>query len=760
MNIRKKMIINGVVQGIGFRPFVYKIALKNKISGFVKNTSLGVIIEAQGSKSDIRNFVLDLKLLKPGQSEIESLKISPLKIKNEKEFKIIKSEKTLKTQSIIPPDLALCPDCRKEMRNPKDRRYLYPFINCTNCGPRFTIVKSIPYDRPLTTMKKFKMCPSCKREYENPFDRRFHAQPNACPDCGPRVFSIAGRKILKGFDALVAAADIIVSGGICSLQSLGGFHIACDALNEKAVSKIRKYKVRPSKPFALMVSNLKEAKKICFIGEKEKKILLSPSSPVVMLRKRDFACDLIAPGLSTLGLMFSYTPLHEALFQILRAKGFYNPLIMTSGNKRDEPIAKTVLQAREKLKGLIDLALYNNRDIHNRIDDSVGFVMKDAFYLIRRARGYVPNSIKMPVGSKKSVLAFGADLKNTFCLTRDSHAFVSQHIGDLSETQNQDFQSETVSKFKKLLSVKPDIIASDMHPNYHSTLAAKKTKARQVKVQHHLAHILSVAAEHQIKKPFMGLALDGTGYGLDSNIWGSEFLSVRDLKAERLAHLAYFGLPGGEAAQSEIWRCSLSLIKMLDKKFLLKGKQLLKGIKQEKIRIVEKMIESKINLPLTSSMGRLFDAVASLAQIRHFAEYEAQGPMELESLFKNKSSNPYKFLLCKNQNKIIIDPLPVIAEILKEPFTDSRAQIISEKFHTAVALMIKDVFVSLRKINKIRMVCLSGGVFQNKVILYLTKAFLEKEKFRVFTNRLLPSNDACVSLGQAYGALKKIEFKL
>ena len=574
--IRKKIIINGVVQGIGFRPFVYKIALKNKVLGFVKNTSQGVIIEAQGSKSHIQSFISDLKLLKPSQSVIESFKISGIKIKKEKEFNIIKSEKTSKAQGIIPPDLALCSDCRKEMRNPKDKRHLYPFINCTNCGPRFTIVKDIPYDRPQTTMKKFKMCRICEKEYKNPVDRRFHAQPNACPDCGPTVFSIAGHKKLEGFDALNAAADAIISGGICALQSLGGFHIACSALNKKAVSKIRKYKHRPSKPFALMVSNIKEAKKICFIGKKEEEILLSPSSPVIMLKKRNSNYNCISPGLSTLGLMISYTPLHEALFQILRSKGFHNPLLMTSGNKRDEPIAKTILHAKDKLKGLINLALFNDRDIHNRIDDSVGFVMEDVFYLIRRARGYVPSSIKMPVEGKSSVLAFGADLKNTFCVSRGSRAFVSQHIGDLSEIENQDFQTETISKFKKLLSVKPRLIACDAHPNYHSSIRAKKSSVKLVKVQHHLAHVLSVAAEHQIKKPFMGLALDGTGYGLDGNIWGSEFISVKGGKAERLAHLNYFGLPGGDAAQEEIWRCSLSLIKMLDKKFLLKGRKLLK----------------------------------------------------------------------------------------------------------------------------------------------------------------------------------------
>ncbi len=758
--IRKKLIINGVVQGIGFRPFIYKIALKNKILGFVKNTSQGVVVEIQGSKSDIKNFIADLNILKPSQSLIESLKISVLKLKKEKDFKITKSEKTLKTQGIIPPDLALCADCRKEMKNLKDRRYLYPFINCTNCGPRFTIVKDIPYDRPRTTMKKFNMCRTCRKEYENPLDRRFHAQPNACPDCGPKVYSIAGRKNLEGIEALKAAADVIMKGGICSLQSLGGFHIACDALNKKAVSRIRKYKIRPSKPFALMVSSLKDAKKICLIGKKEEEILLSPSSPVVMLKKRNHACDLISPRLSTIGLMISYTPLHEALFQILRSKGFNNPLLMTSGNKRDEPIAKSLVQAKEKLKGLIDLALYNDRDIHNRIDDSVGFVMKDDFYLIRRARGYVPGSIKMPVEEKGSVLAFGADLKNTFCLTRGAQAFVSQHIGDLSEIENQNFQSETIFKFKKLLAIKPQIIVCDTHPNYHSTLIAKKTKTKLVKIQHHLAHILSVAAEHQIKKPFMGLALDGTGYGLDKNIWGSEFISVKGAKAERLAHMAYFPLPGGDAAQSEIWRCSLSLIKMLDKKFFIKGRKLFKGIDKEKIRIVEKMIEAEINTPLTSSMGRLFDAVTSLALVRQYAEYEAQGPMEMESLFKRKSSKPYKFALNKIENKIIIDPLPVIAEILKEPVSSLRAQIISEKFHTGLSVMIKDVFVSLRRLNKIGTICLSGGVFQNKILLGLTKTLLEKEGFEVFTNRKLPANDACVSLGQAYGALKKINFSL
>ena len=758
--IRKKIIIRGIVQGVGFRPNVYKLALKNHVFGWVKNNGEGVVIEAESDFENVKKFIDDLKRKKPPQSKINSINISNGRVKKEKSFLILKSGgKNSGASAIIPADLSICEDCRTEILKISNRRYLYPFTNCTNCGPRFTIVKDIPYDRPRTTMKKFKMCSSCKKEYENPLDRRFHAQPNACPDCGPRVFSSAGRKKLEGLDALNAATEMIISGGICSLQSLGGFHIACDALNKKAVSKIRKYKLRPSKPFALMVSNLKEAEKICHINSKEKEILKSAASPVVMLKKKKRNLyENAAPGLNTLGIMIPYTPLHEALFQLLRSLGFQNPLIMTSGNRRDEPIAKTILRANEKLKGLIDLALYNDRNIHNRIDDSVGFVMEDSFYLIRRARGYVPGSIKMPIEGKSSVLAYGADLKNTFCLTRGSHAFVSQHMGDLSETENQDFQSETISKFKKLLSVKPRITVCDTHPNYHSTLIAQKTNARQIKVQHHLAHILSVAAEHQIKKPFMGLALDGTGYGADSNIWGCEFMEIQGKKAKRAAHLKYFPLPGGDIASSEIWRGALSLVKMnnLDKKFQKKSNDFFKLINKNDLNLVSKMIDANINSTLTSSMGRLFDAVAFLAGIRKLSDYEAQAAMELESLCEKKPKNFYNFLISLKDNKIIIDPLPVIAEIIKSGAKKNRAKIISEKFHMGVSVMIAEVFEKLRRKNGISDIALSGGVFQNRIILEWTMAALKKKGFRVYTNKELPSNDACVSLGQAFAVMSQI----
>ena len=758
--VRKKIIVKGVVQGVGFRPNVYKLALENLIRGWVRNNSEGVLIEAEGIRGNIKKFTDNLREKKPPQSKINSISVSDIPIKKEKKFLILESGKTSAVSAMIPADLGICSDCREDILKKSDRRYKYPFTNCTNCGPRFTIVKKVPYDRSYTTMKKFKMCPECLREYSNPLDRRFHAQPNACGICGPKIRTEYKGKYLEGESALNIAADLIKKGGIAAVESLGGFHLACDAGNKKAVLKLRKAKNRMHKPFALMARNIKEAEKICYLNLKEKEVLKSAAAPVVMLKKRNKNLfQSAAPNLGSLGIMLPYTPLHEVLFKILREAGFENPLIMTSGNKRDEPIAKSFAEAKVKLSLIADIIVYHDRDIHNRVDDSVGFVSGGEFRLVRRSRGFVPSAIKLPISSDKEILACGADLKNTFCLVRGDEAFVSQHIGDLSEAGNQRFYAETIDKFKKLLGINPKLTAHDLHPDYYSSVYVKNIKgAAKKSVQHHLAHILSVAAENKIKGPMMGVALDGTGYGSDGKIWGCEFMEIDSGRAKRKAHMRYFQLPGGDIAASEIWRGALSLVKAssLDGNLQKKAGGFFKAVKKSHMDTLEKMMDLNINAPLTSGMGRLFDVVAFLAGIRTIADYEAQGPMELESLCENKPKSFYKFSISEEKGKLIIDPSPIISAIIKGGIKNGRAKLISEKFHLGVARMITDVFCKLRLKNDISRVALSGGVFQNKLILEWTIAALKEKGFDVYTNNKIPSNDACISLGQAFAVISGV----
>ncbi|MFH1620414.1 MAG: carbamoyltransferase HypF, partial [bacterium] len=546
---RKKILVNGIVQGVGFRPAVYRIALKNGIAGNVINTSAGVVIEAEGKPAAVRKFLRDLKEQKPPQSRIDSISVRPVPAKEGSGFVIEKSRDAGKASSIVPADLSLCAGCRKDIFDKSGRRWLYPFTNCTNCGPRFTIVRSLPYDRPLTTMSRFRMCPDCLAEYENPSDRRFHAQPNACPVCGPEIYLDEGKRRLSGPEALKKASDELIKGKIASLQSLGGFHLACDAFNKAAVMKLRERKLRPHKPLAVMVRSIKQARKICFMNQDEADALSSQRAPIVMLKKKKNIPGWIAPGLADIGVMLPYTPLHEILFEMLSKAGFSGPLIMTSGNRIDEPICRSRDEAVERLSDIADLMLYHDREIHNRCDDSVAFVLDGTLHPVRRSRGFVPDCVKLAV-SGETVLGCGADFKNTFCLTRGGEAFLSQHIGDLEDERAGKFYLEALARMKSFLGVTPAVVAHDLHPDYSSTSMASGFRGMKFPVQHHLAHIASVMAEHRLDEPVLGVALDGTGYGTDAAIWGSEFLKVDEKKWERLGHLKNFALPGGDAASA------------------------------------------------------------------------------------------------------------------------------------------------------------------------------------------------------------------
>ncbi|OGR46069.1 MAG: carbamoyltransferase HypF [Elusimicrobia bacterium GWF2_52_66] len=775
--LRKRILVKGVVQGVGFRPNVYKLAAANGIRGWVKNDSAGVTIEAEGTGAGLENFISGLKLKSPPLSRLDSLSISTLLPLNEKKFVIVKSGGGAASSAIIPVDLALCADCRREMLNPEDRRYLYPFTNCTNCGPRFTIVKKLPYDRPFTTMAAFKMCPVCKAEYKNPLDRRFHAQPNACPVCGPSLEVRARGNIISGPAALEFAAGVILKGGIAAIQSLGGFHLACLASSVAAVTRLRKLKNRPHKPFAVMVSCVQAARAICHVSKREERELSSHRAPVVMIVKKNMALlSGAAPGLARAGVMLAYTPLHAALFELLRRRGNTCPLIMTSGNRRDEPIAKSPVEAGTKLKELADAVIFHNRAIHNRVDDSVVFVSKGETRLVRRARGFVPEAVKLKGNFGVSVLGCGADLKNTFCLTRGGEAFLSQHIGDLSEKLNQDFYAETLAKMKSLLKLKPGIIAYDPHPAYVSSAMAVSFQGVKAPVQHHAAHILSVAAERGLETPFIGAAFDGTGYGSDGKIWGGEFLVFESKTWRRAGHLKYFRLPGGEAAVREIWRGAFSLLSSaLGPGFARSAPDIFKSVPVKNMALLARMLTMEFNSPDTSSMGRLFDAVSCIAGLRDSVTYEGQAAMELESLFRHPRKDFYPFSLvrengmprsfsngveknrAKGRGMLIIDPSQAVLGALADI---GKARLVSERFHCGLAAAAVKALKIISSETGIKTVCLSGGVFQNRILLELVIDGLLREGLRAFSNSLVPANDGGISLGQAWCALKKYREKI
>ncbi len=753
--VRKKILIKGVVQGVGFRPHIYKLARAHSLAGWVRNDASGVTVEAEGPAPGLAAFIRDISRLKPPASRVDSVCVSAVRASGGKDFSIVKSGGAAPAAAMIPADLALCTDCRRELLDPADRRYLYPFTNCTNCGPRFTIVKSVPYDRPATTMSGFKMCPDCLKEYGDPLDRRFHAQPNACPACGPSIALSAGGRTFTGRGALEKTAGLLLSGRVGALQGIGGFHLACRADVLAPIKKLRLAKRRPHKPFALMFPSLRAAREVCRVSAAEAAALTSPEAPVVMLRRRSGVFEAAAPGLSRLGIMLPYTPLHAALFAVLAAKGYAGPLVMTSGNFRDEPICKDVSEAALRLSGAASFVLSHDRPVHNRADDSVVFEAAGSIRLARRARGFVPSAVKLASGGKP-VLACGADLKNSFCLTRGREAFMSQHIGDLSEPLNQEFMTETLSNLRRLLKVSPSVTVCDLHPDYASSALARSLPGRKFAVQHHAAHAASVAAEHGLTGPFAGISYDGTGYGSDGKIWGSEFLVFADGSWRRAGHIKYFPLPGGDIGALEIWRPALALIKdAFGRGWRVQSGNLFDKVSAKDLSSVERMIETGLNCPMTSSMGRLFDAFSFIAGLRDEATYEAQGPMEMESsLSGRKISGAYRFCLDMAGDVFEIDPAPAVKAAVADRLAGREAAFISARLHRGLAKITVEAASAVSVKTGIKTFCLSGGVFQNRVLLELVTEGLERRGFSVYSNKLVPSNDGGIALGQAWCALK------
>jgi len=746
-----RIVVFGVVQGVGFRPFIYRLARKFQLKGWVKNIGFGVEIHLEAKeKSLFLNFIRALKKEKPPLSQIEESKMEPSLFQNLKDFKIKKSRKG-KSFVFISPDISVCKNCYQEMKQPSDRRYRYPFINCTDCGPRYTIVQSLPYDRKQTTMKSFLMCKDCAREYSDPLDRRYHAQPIACPVCGPQVILIeakTGKKITRGISK---ASALIKEGKILAVKGLGGFHLICDASNFKAIRLLRKIKNRKTKPLALMARNIETVEKYAFLSPDEKKLLLSPRRPILLLRKKN---DLkgIAPHLNEMGFMLPYTPLHYLLLEDLEL------VVATSSNKKDAPIMK---DEQEGIKELCDYILSHNRPIQMRADDSVIKIVDSKPLFLRRARGYVPYPQKVPeeLLSPHHILALGGELKVTVSVYKNGYVVTSQFLGDLDEYQNYKYFEETLVHLKHLFQLKPKIIVSDLHPNFHTTRFAQKSGLSHFQVQHHFAHILAALLEHKIspEKKVLGVVFDGYGYGEDGMAWGGEFLLTDYSSFQRLAHFKYVPLPGGDLAAKQPWRMALSYLQDIFGQKIPEV-EALKKIGKNKIKGVMRMIEQNINSPLTSSCGRLFDAVSFLVGLSPLEiEFEAEAPMRLEAVATENIKESYDFSLLKASSPLQISFEKTIRGILKDLSQRNLPSFISAKFHNTLARVIAKVAERARKKHGIDTVVLGGGVFLNKRLQRVSSKLLEEKRFKVLRPINYSPNDESISLGQIAYALAKIK---
>ena len=765
--------VRGIVQGVGFRPFVYGLAVKHNLKGWVYNTSEDVKIEVEGEAEAVEQFELELETKAPPLAHIENVTVEyhpPIGYKN---FEIRHSQAQEGKYQLISPDVATCQACLGELLNPEDRRYRYPFTNCTNCGPRFTIIEDMPYDRPKTTMRYFQMCPQCQAEYDNPLDRRFHAQPNACPKCGPQVELVDNQgilitPILSGSNPIAVASQLLKEGKIVAIKGLGGFLLACDATNDAAVKTLRQRKKRSSKPFAIMVTDIDEAKRHCYVSPKEEELLTSPQGPIVLMRwgEDSSVSREVAPNLRFLGIMLPYTPLHHIL---LRDTG--RPLVMTSGNLSEEPIARDNDEALRRLSDIVDYFLIHNRDIYSRYDDSVAVVERGTSQLIRRARSYAPYPIRLSFEANQ-VLGCGAEEKNTFCLTKDNYAFLSQHIGDMENMETLEHFDSTISLYKRLFHIEPEIIAHDLHPDYLATKYAQElgeSGMKLVPVQHHHAHIASCLADNGLESPVIGVAFDGTGMGADGNIWGGEFLVADYSNFNRAGHLEYLPLPGGAAAIKRPRRTAIGyILTLLGESTLNHDLPVMREADDMEIEVIKRQIERKINSPLSSSMGRLFDAISALLGIRGEIDYEGQAAVELEmvalssviarpgpseareldeAISGDNESYPYRIVEDEGIRIVHLkDLLSAVIEDLHQGISKGR---ISVKFHNTVARMINEMCHLIADETGVRQVALSGGVFQNRLLLRKTVSLLESSGFQVFTHRQVPCNDGGISLGQA-----------
>ena len=752
---RVRVQVDGIVQGVGFRPTVYQLARSLDLAGWVRNDSEGVEIEVAGPEDRVAEFLLRLPREAPPLAKIVRMDVEERPYEAGEGFLIQASERSGSRTTLISPDVCTCDDCLRELFDPSDRRFRYPFINCTNCGPRYTIIRDIPYDRDKTTMASFPMCPACRAEYENPRDRRFHAQPNACWECGPTVWleDPEGRRLAERDAAVRETIRLLSEGKIAAVKGLGGFHLAVAAGDEEAVARLRRRKIREEKPFAVMFSSLEDIRGVCRVSPEEEALLMSRERPIVLLARRPEPkpghspiAPSVAPGNRFLGAFLPYTPLHALLFR----DAPYRALVMTSGNQSDEPIVTENQAARERLRGIADVFLFHNRDIYIRCDDSVVRSTRGKLRPLRRARGYVP----VPVVLREpgpTVLGVGGELKNTVCLTRGRYAFLSQHVGDLENLETLRAFERTVEHLERILEVRPRLIVHDLHPDYLSSQWAEaRTDLPRLAVQHHHAHIASVAAERGWDGPLLGVALDGTGYGADGTLWGGEFLWVDGARHERLGRFSRLPLPGGEKAIKEPWRMAVAAL------WCLAGEEaerlhddLFSRWPERERRVVLQMLQKGFNAPLSSSCGRLFDAVSSLAGLRDRITYEGQAAVELEQALE-PDPGAYEARLVKEEDLWVLDALPLLEETVRDVRRGVRPGLVSARFHNGLARAVVRMVEILREETGLSAVALSGGVFQNVYLSGKVEQELEDRGFEVLVHQEVPPNDACIALGQVH----------
>ncbi len=755
---RMKLTVRGAVQGVGFRPFVYRLATELGLYGWVKNDTQGVFIEVEGGGEQLRQFLLRLTGERPERSFVQSLEHSIVDPIGFDGFTIRESNHSGAKTALILPDTATCPECLREIFDPANRRYLYPFTNCTHCGPRYSIIESLPYDRPNTTMKVFTMCGECHREYENPDDRRFHAQPNACPGCGPRLalWESDGGVLADNHMSLLIGAEIIRRGGVLAVKGIGGFHLMVDARNEQAVRLLRKRKQREEKPFALMYPDLDSVKTDCTVTELEQRLLESPESPIVLLERRASSgssiTDSVAPWNPYLGVLLPYTPLHHIL---MRELGF--PVVATSGNLCDEPICIDEQEARVRLHNIADAFLVHDRPIVRHVDDSIVRVMAGREMVLRRARGFAPLPIHLGQSTDEPVLAVGAHLKNSVALAVNDNAFISQHIGDLETAEAFDAFQKSSADLQRLYDVHPAIIVTDLHPDYLSTKYAAGVGIPMMQFQHHYLHVASCMAENELEGRVLGISWDGTGYGPDGTIWGGEFLLTDDSLFTRTATIKPFRLPGGEKAVKEPRRAAIGVLKEAfgDSAFAKNGLYPVGSFSPGELHVLQQMLSGNVNSPLTTSVGRLFDAVASIVGLRQRTNFEGQSAMELEfSIGENRSDDTYCYrivapdtsreLFSSHCPTMVVDWTDIVRGVVDDVDANTPVSFISLKFHNTLCEIVVDI---AEKVGEHRVV-LTGGCFQNKYLTERTIKRLRQEGFSPYWHQRVPPNDGGIALGQ------------
>lgn len=740
---RKKIKIKGIVQGVGFRPFVYRRAHDLSLNGYVRNTTDGVDIEVQGSSDSVAQFIRELRTKNPPAARVDNVTAETMPLRSDKSFKIKISGKS-KGFTQISPDIATCTECLAEMYDSCDRRYHFPFINCTNCGPRYSIIQTTPYDRQYTSMRRFTMCSDCEHEFKSVSDRRFHAQPDCCSVCGP-VFELhtCDKKKVRNVEPIAETAHLLKRGKIIAIKGIGGFHIACDATNSQAVRRLRELKHRPSKPFAIMAA-MENIDMIAFKNREEEKILAAPVAPVLLLTKRkSVICEEVAPNNPYLGIMVPYAPVHHLLLNHIPY------LVMTSANIQDEPIVKEDEEIIEKLGTIVSHYLTHNRGIENRCDDSIGFYLPGkGFSILRRSRGYVPVPVSLPCDVVPT-LAVGPYLKNTFTLAHKRDAYISPHIGDLDNLETLTFFNEMIVKYEKWFKIKPELIVHDLHPDYLSTKIAQDMPGKKAAVQHHMAHIVSCLGEHQVYDDAIGIAFDGTGYGTDGKIWGAEFFIGNLEQQKRVAHLEYLPLPGGEASIRKPYRIALAyLYKLLGEKSLPRVQGHSRHtVSQRETQMLVGLVQKEHNIVYTSSMGRLFDCIASLVGLVQEITYEAEAAINLEYIAVRKVRKSYPYQITETE-PLVIEVRDLIERVVDDIAHGVKSSTISAKFHNTVAAFSLDVAQKLSMMYGVKKVCLSGGVFQNRYLLSLMIDTLENDGFTVYVHRKLPTNDGCISYGQ------------